>query len=152
VHGAGRAARLLPLEALHTQDVDPSHDPPCPLLRLLGTLLCTLLQFLHNVSINLKEGGYFIGTVPDGKRINDCIRKSVLVLHTCPAATLLAAPCPPAACMTPPCLLCKTIPKNNYFHQQSPHSPPLPYCPVPAPAFAPLPLQQQDLHIAHADD
>lgn len=31
-------------------------------------------QFLHNVSINLKEGGYFIGTVPDGKRINECIK------------------------------------------------------------------------------
>lgn len=25
--------------------------------------------FLHNVSSNLKEGGYFIGTVPDGKRV-----------------------------------------------------------------------------------
>jgi mRNA (guanine-N7-)-methyltransferase len=35
-----------------------------------------LKQFLHNVSINLKEGGYFIGTVPDGKRINDCIRNN----------------------------------------------------------------------------
>ena len=32
------------------------------------------LQFLHNVSINLKDGGYFIGTVPDGKMINACIR------------------------------------------------------------------------------
>ena len=33
-----------------------------------------LKQFLHNISINLKPGGYFIGTVPDGKRINECIR------------------------------------------------------------------------------
>ncbi|KAL4457714.1 hypothetical protein ABPG75_012579 [Micractinium tetrahymenae] len=33
-----------------------------------------LKQFLHNVSINLKEGGYFIGTVPDGKRVNACIK------------------------------------------------------------------------------
>jgi hypothetical protein len=30
------------------------------------------LQFLANVSLNLKDGGYFIGTVPDGKRVNDC--------------------------------------------------------------------------------
>lgn len=30
-----------------------------------------LRQFLHNVSINLKDGGYFIGTVPDGKRVNE---------------------------------------------------------------------------------
>ncbi len=36
------------------------------------------MQFLHNVSINLKEGGYFIGTVPDGKRINACIKNSKL--------------------------------------------------------------------------
>lgn len=36
--------------------------------------LCAHAQFLHNVSINLKEGGYFIGTVPDGKRINECIK------------------------------------------------------------------------------
>ena len=35
-----------------------------------------LKQFLHNVSINLKEGGYFIGTVPDGKAINECIKTS----------------------------------------------------------------------------
>lgn len=35
-----------------------------------------LKQFFHNVSINLKDGGYFIGTVPDGKRINECIRSS----------------------------------------------------------------------------
>lgn len=33
------------------------------------------LQFLHNVSINLKDGGYFVGTVPDGRRINECIKK-----------------------------------------------------------------------------
>lgn len=33
-----------------------------------------LRQFLSNVALNLKEGGYFIGTVPDGKRINECIR------------------------------------------------------------------------------
>jgi mRNA (guanine-N7-)-methyltransferase len=33
-----------------------------------------LKQFFHNVAINLKDGGYFIGTVPDGKRINECIR------------------------------------------------------------------------------
>jgi hypothetical protein len=32
-------------------------------------------QFLHNVSINLKDGGYFVGTVPDGIRINHCIAK-----------------------------------------------------------------------------
>ncbi|PSC71583.1 Golgi apparatus membrane ECHIDNA [Micractinium conductrix] len=35
-----------------------------------------LKQFLHNVSINLKDGGYFIGTVPDGKRVNECIKQS----------------------------------------------------------------------------
>lgn len=35
-----------------------------------------LKQFLHNVSINLKEGGYFIGTVPDGKIVNACTSKS----------------------------------------------------------------------------
>ncbi len=34
------------------------------------------VQFLHNVAINLKDGGYFIGTVPDGKRINACIKDS----------------------------------------------------------------------------
>ncbi|KAL4858009.1 mRNA cap guanine-N7 methyltransferase 1 [Chlorella vulgaris] len=33
-----------------------------------------LKQFLHNVSINLKDGGYFVGTVPDGRRINECIK------------------------------------------------------------------------------
>lgn len=33
-----------------------------------------LKQFFHNVSINLKPGGYFVGTVPDGKRINQCIK------------------------------------------------------------------------------
>ena len=32
-------------------------------------------QFLHNVSINLREGGYFVGTVPDGKRVNACIKE-----------------------------------------------------------------------------
>ena len=35
-----------------------------------------LKQFLHNVSINLKPGGYFFGTVPDGKSINQCVMKS----------------------------------------------------------------------------
>lgn len=35
-----------------------------------------LRQFLYNVSINLKEGGYFFGTVPDGKSINQCVMKS----------------------------------------------------------------------------
>jgi len=35
-----------------------------------------LKQFLHNVSINLRPGGYFVGTVPDGKRINECIRSA----------------------------------------------------------------------------
>lgn len=35
-----------------------------------------LKRFLQNVSINLRTGGYFIGTVPDGKRINACIRNS----------------------------------------------------------------------------
>lgn len=34
-------------------------------------------QFLHNVSINLKPGGYFFGTVPDGRRVNECIRGSL---------------------------------------------------------------------------
>lgn len=34
-----------------------------------------LRQFLHNVSINLKDGGYFIGTVPEGKAINECIKR-----------------------------------------------------------------------------
>lgn len=33
------------------------------------------VQFLHNVSINLKDGGYFFGTVPDGKRVNECIKR-----------------------------------------------------------------------------
>lgn len=32
-----------------------------------------LKQFLHNVSINLVQGGYFFGTVPDGRRVNDCV-------------------------------------------------------------------------------
>uniref|UniRef100_A0A1D2AEU8 mRNA (guanine-N(7))-methyltransferase n=1 Tax=Auxenochlorella protothecoides TaxID=3075 RepID=A0A1D2AEU8_AUXPR len=36
-----------------------------------------LKQFLHNVSINLKPGGYFFGTVPDGRRVNECIRGSL---------------------------------------------------------------------------
>lgn len=35
-----------------------------------------LKQFLHNVAINLKPGGYFFGTVPDGKSINQCVMKS----------------------------------------------------------------------------
>ena len=35
-----------------------------------------LRQFLRNVAANLKPGGYFIGTVPDGKRVNECIRSS----------------------------------------------------------------------------
>lgn len=30
-----------------------------------------LFRFLKNVAINLKEGGYFVGTVPDGKRVNE---------------------------------------------------------------------------------
>eukprot|EP00891_Asterochloris_glomerata_P002639 jgi/Astpho2/2639/Aster-06989 len=30
----------------------------------------TLKTFLHNVSVNLKPGGFFFGTVPDGKRVN----------------------------------------------------------------------------------
>lgn len=46
-----------PLPALA---INPSTPPP---------------QFLHNVSINLKDGGYFFGTVPDGKRVNACIKK-----------------------------------------------------------------------------
>lgn len=33
------------------------------------------LQFLHNVSLNLKEGGYFFGTVPDGRRVNDSLQR-----------------------------------------------------------------------------
>jgi mRNA (guanine-N7-)-methyltransferase len=33
-----------------------------------------LHQFLHNVAANLKPGGFFVGTVPDGKRVNECIR------------------------------------------------------------------------------
>jgi len=37
-----------------------------------------LRQFLHNVSINLKDGGYFIGTVPEGKAINECIKRGGL--------------------------------------------------------------------------
>ena len=35
-----------------------------------------LKQFLRNVANNLKDGGYFVGTVPDGKRINQCIRSA----------------------------------------------------------------------------
>lgn len=35
-----------------------------------------LKQFLHNVAINLKPGGYFFGTVPDGKSINQCVMKT----------------------------------------------------------------------------
>ena len=35
-----------------------------------------LKQFLHNVSINLKPGGYFFGTVPDGKAVNECVKKN----------------------------------------------------------------------------
>ena len=41
----------------------------CPVLRL------RLPQFLHNVAINLREGGFFVGTVPDGKRVNACIKE-----------------------------------------------------------------------------
>jgi len=37
-----------------------------------------LKQFLHNVSINLKPGGYFFGTVPDGKAVNACVVNSNL--------------------------------------------------------------------------
>ena len=52
-------------------------DPgPSRVMYLVRPFPFSLLpQFLHNVSINLKEGGYFIGTVPDGKRINECIKK-----------------------------------------------------------------------------
>eukprot|EP00887_Chlorella_sp_A99_P001412 scaffold8.g1412.t1 len=32
--------------------------------------------FLRNVSANLADGGYFIGTVPDGKRVNECIART----------------------------------------------------------------------------
>ena len=35
-----------------------------------------LKRFLQNVMINLKPGGYFFGTVPDGKSINQCVMKS----------------------------------------------------------------------------
>ena len=35
-----------------------------------------LKRFLRNVAINLKPGGYFFGTVPDGKSINQCVMKS----------------------------------------------------------------------------
>ena len=31
-------------------------------------------RFLQNVSMNLKPGGYFFGTVPDGKSINLCVK------------------------------------------------------------------------------
>lgn len=31
--------------------------------------------FLHNVAINLKDGGYFFGTFPSGKRVQDTIRR-----------------------------------------------------------------------------
>lgn len=37
-----------------------------------------LHQFLQNVACNLKPGGYFFGTVPDGKSINACVMKSKL--------------------------------------------------------------------------
>jgi hypothetical protein len=33
-----------------------------------------LRRLLANVALNLKDGGYFVGTVPDGKRVNECIR------------------------------------------------------------------------------
>lgn len=54
---------------MNFRNVPKNHSQPChsPSAR-------TSLQFLHNVSINLRPGGYFIGTVPDGKRINECIR------------------------------------------------------------------------------
>lgn len=35
-----------------------------------------LKRFLQNVAINLKPGGYFFGTVPDGRSINQCVVKS----------------------------------------------------------------------------
>lgn len=50
------------------------HHCPCSALSLSLYTLAPL-QFLHNVSINLKDGGYFIGTVPDGKRVNACIKQ-----------------------------------------------------------------------------
>ena len=49
------------------------HPPTLPARS--STLPVPLPQFLHNVSINLKDGGYFIGTVPDGKRVNECIKQ-----------------------------------------------------------------------------
>jgi hypothetical protein len=131
------AAHTLPMQV----------DRPCLLLcllcALLRTLLLTLLQFLHNVSINLKEGGYFIGTVPDGKRINDCIRTSVLSASDppccCPACRLLS-PCQPQlaptqkarpAAVLPATLLpprlhapCFTLINNPTNHYLSPHSSP----------------------------
>ena len=36
--------------------------------------LASAKRFLQNVSANLKPGGYFFGTVPDGKSINLCVK------------------------------------------------------------------------------
>ncbi|KDD75388.1 hypothetical protein H632_c707p0, partial [Helicosporidium sp. ATCC 50920] len=35
----------------------------------------SLKQFFRNVAANLKPGGYFFGTVPDGRRVNEALRQ-----------------------------------------------------------------------------
>lgn len=49
-----------------------------------------LKQFLHNVSINLVDGGYFFGTVPDGRRVNDCVHASRSMSYRSPMLTVEA--------------------------------------------------------------
>jgi mRNA (guanine-N7-)-methyltransferase len=40
-----------------------------------------LHQFFRNVAANLQDGGYFIGTVPDGRRVNECIKGGKIFDH-----------------------------------------------------------------------
>jgi mRNA (guanine-N7-)-methyltransferase len=40
-----------------------------------------LQQFFRNVAANLQDGGYFIGTVPDGRRVNECIKGGKIFDH-----------------------------------------------------------------------
>lgn len=62
--------RLLACPGIRSPADLPHPAPPCPSIFPLAAL-----QFLSNVALNLKEGGYFVGTVPDGKRINGCVLK-----------------------------------------------------------------------------
>ena len=66
------SAAAIPPPAIPTTCLPSPHactaPPPC-------------LQFLSNVALNLKPGGYFFGTVPDGKMINACIKRGKARTH-----------------------------------------------------------------------